>query len=64
MTCPWCWWGTSVTWLHALWNLGRLRTSPEATASPTSRPRPRPGREWRMPSTRWCVRSGSTSCGS
>ncbi|XP_055211704.1 GTPase HRas isoform X3 [Gorilla gorilla gorilla] len=44
MTCPWCWWGTSVTWLYALWNLGRLRTSPEATASPTSRRRPRPGR--------------------
>lgn len=44
MTCPWCWWGTSATWPRAPWSLGRLRTWPAATASLTSRPRPRHAR--------------------
>ncbi|XP_046500012.1 ras-like protein 1 [Equus quagga] len=52
MTCPWCWWGTSVTWLHALWRLSRRRTLPAAMASHTSRRRPRgqdaPGQPLRL----------------
>ncbi|XP_045146372.1 GTPase HRas isoform X3 [Echinops telfairi] len=44
MTCPWCWWATSVTCPPAQWSHGRPRTWPAATACPTLRPQPRPAR--------------------
>lgn len=43
-TCPWSWWGTSVTSRPGRWTPSRPRTWHAATASPSSRPRPRPDR--------------------
>lgn len=49
-TCPWCWWETSVTCRPGRWTPNRLRTWRAATASPSSRPRPKPDR-WETETT-------------
>uniref|UniRef100_A0A667HSI2 HRas proto-oncogene, GTPase n=1 Tax=Lynx canadensis TaxID=61383 RepID=A0A667HSI2_LYNCA len=63
MKCPWCWWGTSVTWPRAPWVPAGADLA-RSYASRTSRRRPRLARVWRTPSTRWSERSGNTRCGS